>query len=53
MMSINASKAVEIGDGISSTHLKGSENNDAITINGFQSNHSGGILGGISNGDIL
>jgi len=53
MMSINASKAVEIGDGIASTHLKGSQNNDEITPNGFKTNHSGGILGGISNGDDI
>jgi len=53
MMGINASKAVEIGDGILSTHFKGSENNDEIDKNGFKSNHSGGILGGISNGDTI
>jgi chorismate synthase len=53
MMGINAAKAVEIGDGITSTHLKGSQNNDAITLNGFKSNHAGGILGGISNGDTI
>ncbi len=53
MMGINAVKAVEIGDGIASTHLKGSQNNDEITLNGFTSNHSGGILGGISNGDTI
>jgi len=53
MISINASKAVEIGDGIVSTHLKGSTNNDEITPNGFKTNHSGGILGGISNGDDI
>jgi len=53
MMGINAAKAVEIGDGIASTHLKGSQNNDPITPNGFKSNHSGGILGGISNGDTI
>ena len=53
MMGINAAKAVEIGDGIASAHLKGSENNDEISLNGFTSNHSGGILGGISNGDTL
>jgi chorismate synthase len=53
MMGINASKAVEIGDGIASTHLKGSSNNDEITPNGFKTNHSGGILGGISNGDNI
>jgi len=53
MMGINASKAIEIGDGILSTHFKGSENNDEIDKDGFKSNHSGGILGGISNGDTI
>ena len=53
MMGINAAKAVEIGDGIASTHLKGSQNNDPITPEGFASNHAGGILGGISNGDRI
>jgi len=53
MMGINAAKAVEIGDGVASTHLKGSENNDHIDLNGFKSNHSGGMLGGISNGDTI
>jgi len=53
MMGINAVKAVEIGDGINSTYHKGSENNDEITPKGFKSNHSGGILGGISNGDEI
>lgn len=53
MISINAAKAVEIGDGIEASHKKGSQNNDAITKNGFASNHSGGILGGISNGDTV
>jgi len=33
--------------------FKGSENNDPITMNGFQTNRSGGILGGISNGDEI
>ncbi|SFZ97533.1 Chorismate synthase [hydrothermal vent metagenome] len=53
MMGINAAKAVEIGDGIASTHMKGSQNNDEITLSGFKSNHAGGILGGISNGDTI
>ncbi len=53
MMGINAAKAVEIGDGVASTHLKGSQNNDQITPDGFKSNHAGGILGGISNGDTI
>lgn len=51
MMGINAVKAVEIGEGIHSTELLASQNNDPITPNGFTSNHSGGILGGMSNGD--
>lgn len=53
MMGINAAKAVEIGDGTASTSRKGSQNNDGITPNGFTSNHSGGMLGGISNGDEI
>jgi len=53
MMGINAVKAVEIGDGVDAARLKGSQNNDPITPEGFASNHSGGILGGISNGDTL
>lgn len=53
MMGINAVKAVEIGDGIHATELLGSENNDPINKEGFKSNHSGGILGGISNGDDI
>ena len=51
MMGINAVKAVEIGDGLQSAGRLGSENNDPIRSSGFESNHSGGILGGISNGD--
>jgi chorismate synthase len=51
MMGINAAKAVEIGEGIASSRMRGSQNNDPITKQGFSSNHSGGILGGISNGD--
>ena len=53
MMGINAVKAVEIGDGILSSSVNGSLNNDEITKDGFLSNHSGGILGGISNGDEI
>ncbi len=53
MMGINAAKAVEIGAGVRSARLKGSENNDPITPKGFASNQSGGILGGISNGDEI
>ncbi|WP_157277989.1 chorismate synthase [Aliarcobacter butzleri] len=53
MMSINAVKAVEIGDGILASKVKGYENNDQIRKTGFKTNHSGGILGGISNGDEI
>ncbi|MCW8954330.1 MAG: chorismate synthase, partial [Sulfurimonas sp.] len=53
MMGINAVKAVEIGDGILSASMLGSQNNDEICADGFESNHAGGILGGISNGDDI
>ncbi|MDF1878039.1 chorismate synthase [Sulfurimonas sp. SAG-AH-194-C20] len=53
MMGLNAVKAVEIGDGVLSSRTLGSANNDAIRSDGFESNHSGGILGGISNGDNI
>lgn len=50
MMSINAAKGVEIGAGFASVEQKGTEHRDEITADGFQSNHAGGILGGISSG---
>jgi len=53
MMGINAVKAVEIGDGVLSATTLGSENNDEIRTSGFESNHAGGILGGISNGEDI
>jgi chorismate synthase len=54
MMSINAVKGVEIGAGFSSITQHGTEHRDAITPDGFKTNHSGGVLGGISSGqDIL
>lgn len=53
MMGINGVKAVEIGEGIQASYMKGSEYNDCITPQGFGSNHSGGILGGIGNGDDI
>lgn len=53
MMGINAVKAVEIGDGALSSRVKGYDNNDQIRKSGFKTNHSGGILGGISNGDDI
>ena len=53
LMSIGAVKAVEIGAGIGAPKMTGFENNDQIFSNGFQTNHSGGILAGISNGDDI
>lgn len=58
LMSIGAVKAVEIGDGIAVSQYKGSENNDCFYMDNNKvvkkSNHSGGILGGISDGsDII
>ncbi|SMX38912.1 chorismate synthase [Maliponia aquimaris] len=54
MMSINAVKGVEIGEGMNAAALKGSENADEIFMGPdgpvYSSNHSGGILGGISTG---
>ena len=53
MMGINAVKGVEIGDGFACVSQLGSEHGDAIHPHGFASNHSGGILGGISTGQDL
>ncbi|MDF2940956.1 MAG: chorismate synthase [Gammaproteobacteria bacterium] len=53
LMSINAVKAVEIGEGFSVITQRGSEHRDEMTQNGFLSNHAGGILGGISTGQEL
>lgn len=53
MMSINAVKGVEIGDGFACVTAKGTEFRDELTPAGFLSNHAGGILGGISTGQDL
>ena len=53
MMGLNAVKAVEIGDGVLSASSLGSQNNDEIRTAGFETNHAGGILGGISNGEDI
>ncbi|UCH21430.1 MAG: chorismate synthase [Deltaproteobacteria bacterium] len=53
IMSIGTVKGVEIGAGFEAARLKGSENNDPISPDGFLSNRAGGILGGISNGDQI
>jgi len=53
MMSIQAVKGVEIGDGFACIEAHGSEFGDAMRSDGFVTNHAGGVLGGISNGDTL
>jgi chorismate synthase len=54
LMSINAVKGVEIGDGFDCITQKGSEHRDELTPDGFTSNHAGGVLAGISTGqDII
>ena len=50
LMSINAVKGVEIGAGFAAVAQKGTQHRDEITRDGFESNHAGGILGGISTG---
>jgi chorismate synthase len=53
LMGINAVKGVEIGDGFACVSQKGSEHGDELTPQGFATNHSGGILGGISTGQHI
>mgnify|MGYP000474687081 CR=1 FL=1 len=53
LMSINAVKGVEIGDGMAVAALRGTEHRDEMTPEGFASNHSGGIAGGISTGQTV
>jgi chorismate synthase len=53
LMSINAVKAVEIGDGFAAFGQKGIEHRDELTPEGFLANHSGGITGGISTGQDI
>lgn len=59
MLSINAVKGFEIGSGFAGTLLRGSEHNDAFYLDettgqpGTRTNHAGGVLGGISNGETI
>ncbi|QJC36048.1 chorismate synthase [Enterobacteriaceae endosymbiont of Donacia cincticornis] len=53
LMSINAVKGIEIGDGFNCINKLGSNYRDEIRNNGFKSNNSGGILGGISTGQNI
>lgn len=53
LMSINAVKGVEIGDGFACVAQRGTEHRDEMTPDGFLSNHAGGVLGGISSGQPI
>lgn len=53
MLSIGAVKGFEIGDGFAAAHLTGSENNDVFTKDGKETNHAGGVLGGMTDGSEL
>lgn len=53
IIGINAVKAFEIGSGMALSKMRGSEANDKMCDGKFLSNHSGGILGGISNGNLI
>jgi chorismate synthase len=57
MLSIPAAKAFEIGSGVTATRMRGSEHNDAFEVHAgkirTKTNHSGGVQGGISNGEDI
>ncbi|MDE0841294.1 MAG: chorismate synthase [Porticoccaceae bacterium] len=53
LMGINAVKGVEIGAGFSCVTQKGTDHRDELSTQGFLSNNSGGVLGGISTGQAL
>ena len=53
LMSINAVKGVEIGAGFRVVEMRGTENRDEITPEGFVANNAGGVLGGISSGQDI
>jgi chorismate synthase len=53
MMGLNAVKGVEIGAGFASVAQRGTSHGDSLTPQGFATNNSGGVLGGISTGQDL
>ena len=57
MMTINAAKGFEIGEGFKSARMRGSEYNDEFVFDGerirTKTNHSGGVQGGITNGEDI
>jgi len=53
LMSIGSVKVVEVGDGLALSGLQGSQANDQMNKKGFLTNHAGGILAGITNGEQI
>ncbi len=53
LLSINTTKGIEFGKGFEAAAMKGSEHNDVVTAEGFESNNAGGSLGGISTGEEI
>lgn len=53
MMSLGAVKGVEFGEGFAFADMTGSQSNDRMSAEGFESNHAGGVLGGISTGQPI
>lgn len=51
VLSLGAVKGIEFGSGFAAADMRGSEHNDSPGKDGHRSNHSGGIVGGISNGE--
>ncbi|MDX1593921.1 MAG: chorismate synthase [Gammaproteobacteria bacterium] len=53
LMGINAAKGVEVGAGFAAVEQKGTEHRDEMTPEGFLGNQAGGVLGGISTGQVI
>lgn len=53
MLSLGAVKGIEFGTGFPAADMRGSEHNDWMDSKGFRTNHAGGIIGGISNGNEI
>ncbi|MFP4028516.1 MAG: chorismate synthase [Candidatus Brocadiia bacterium] len=53
LMTLGAVKGIEIGAGFGVSRMRGSENNDEISADGFETNNAGGVLGGISTGQPI
>jgi chorismate synthase len=53
LLTIQAIKGIEIGDGFALTRMRGSQANDQMADGGFLSNHGGGLAGGISTGQSI